>query len=251
MLDSDIERTNIAWQSLINQEVEERENNLADDGSAIENPVVEEDLRSPHPHADSHSEKFILPVLSCDKHQSSPLIPLFTHLPRFVPQVRLSSPRFFIVIENDPSTQLADNTLPTCGRVVDITLHQERIMHRAMEQLIRRTYQNNMINSSWFFAHEANVPDKIKTGDSTDLHIRELMFLLESKAWPGPVRSMKLPKIHGTSRSTTLYLNCLPALSLHTPRPPHSSRDQQTIYTQDINFFRAWPDAQWDDWPGD
>ncbi|KAH7121652.1 hypothetical protein EDB81DRAFT_814184 [Dactylonectria macrodidyma] len=88
----------------------------------------------------------------------------------------LKKPVFFTPIEDDPTTQLPDNMLPTYDRIVNITLHREEFLPRVLEPDIRATHRRNMVKPYWFFDQDGAVADD---PDPTGRHVKELAALRE------------------------------------------------------------------------
>ncbi|KAF4974224.1 hypothetical protein FZEAL_8862 [Fusarium zealandicum] len=83
--------------------------------------------------------------------------------------VLLKKPLYYVPIQDDPTTQLPGDILPTYDRIIDITMHREEFLPRSIESEIRSMHRRNMVKKGWFF----DDPDE----DATARHTEELVAL--------------------------------------------------------------------------
>lgn len=81
----------------------------------------------------------------------------------------LKKPVHYVPIEDDPTTQLPEDILPTYDRIVDITVHHTSFLPRAVEDEVIATHRRNMIKPYMFFDHDGD--------ESLAQHKRELETL--------------------------------------------------------------------------
>lgn len=84
----------------------------------------------------------------------------------------LDKPVYYVPIKDDPSEQLSEAVLPMYDRIVDITLHRERFLPRAVEKEIMAAYRRNWILPHMFFDDEGD-------DDLSAQHAKELIMLSE------------------------------------------------------------------------
>lgn len=64
----------------------------------------------------------------------------------------LKKPIHYVSIDDDPTTQLPDDILPTYDRITDI-VNREGFLPRAVEEKIRAIHRKNTVKNHWFFDH--------------------------------------------------------------------------------------------------